>query len=144
MQPTSSGSSLINSDKKIIGQLYGLYWCADIQCDNPVAQIVAYGKFSVSWTGSDTPIPAKDNRRKLQPWLDPNNTETVWNGLCVPSAVYFTNKTVATNTTITSCGTINIQNVKVLKGAKLILEAEGEVNIIGDFEVEIGAEFEIR
>jgi secreted trypsin-like serine protease len=50
---------------------------------------------------------------------------------------------VTTNTTITSCGDINIQYVKVQNGAKLILDAAGEVNIISDFEVELGSEFEI-
>lgn len=56
----------------------------------------------------------------------------------------FTNQTVTTNTTVTSCGDINVQNVKVQNGAKLILDAAGEVNIISDFEVEVGSEFEIK
>jgi hypothetical protein len=38
---------------------------------------------------------------------------------------------------------INVQNVKVQNGAKLILDTAGEVNIISDFEVELGSEFEI-
>jgi subtilisin family serine protease len=55
----------------------------------------------------------------------------------------FTNRTVTTNTTVTSCGDINVQNVIVTNGAKLTLNAAGEVNIISDFEVELGSEFEI-
>jgi hypothetical protein len=40
---------------------------------------VYYGKFSVSWTGNG----ATDNRRKLQPWLDPAGTNpTTLNGAC--------------------------------------------------------------
>ncbi len=80
MQPGSSGSPLINSNRHIIGQLYGPYnknRCPTYQCDNPSEQNVAYGKFSVSWTGNG----ASDNRRKLQPWLDPLNTgQQVLNG----------------------------------------------------------------
>jgi subtilisin family serine protease len=57
--------------------------------------------------------------------------------------VNFTNQTVTTNTTITSCGDINVQNVTVTNGAKLTLNAAGEVNIISDFDVELGSEFEI-
>ena len=53
------------------------------------------------------------------------------------------NQIITTNTTITSCSNINIQNVKVQNGAKLILDAAGEVNIISDFEVELGSDFEI-
>jgi subtilisin family serine protease len=58
--------------------------------------------------------------------------------------VNFTNQIVTANTTVTSCGDINVQNVKVQNGAKLILDAAGEVNIISDFEVELGSEFEIN
>ena len=58
--------------------------------------------------------------------------------------VNFTNRTVTTNTTITSCGDINVQNVTVTNGAKLTLDAAGEVNIISDFEVAAGSELEIK
>jgi len=60
------------------------------------------------------------------------------------SPVNFTNRIVTTNTTVTSCGDINVQNVKVQNGAKLILNAAGEVNIISDFDVDLGSEFEIQ
>lgn len=56
--------------------------------------------------------------------------------------INFTNQIVTTNTTVTSCG-INVQNVKVKNGAKLILDAAGEV-IISDLEVDLGSEFEIK
>jgi hypothetical protein len=57
--------------------------------------------------------------------------------------VNFTNQTVTTDTTVTSCGDINVQNVTVTNGAKLTFIAAGEVNIISGFEVELGSEFEI-
>ena len=66
----SSGSPLINDNRRIIGQLYG---GSSINCSNPSQDIAVYGKFSVSWTGNG----ATDNRRKLQPWLDPQNTGTI-------------------------------------------------------------------
>ena len=66
-----------------------------------------------------------------------------FDGYCQP--VNFTNQIVTTNTTITNnCGNINVQNVKVQNGAKLILDAAGEVNIISDFDVDLGSEFEIK
>jgi subtilisin family serine protease len=58
--------------------------------------------------------------------------------------VNFTNQTVTTNTTVTSCGDINVQYVTVTNGAKLTLEAAGNVNIISDFEVALGSEFEVK
>jgi hypothetical protein len=88
MQPVSSGSPLINSNRRIIGQLYGPGYCSLDQCNNPGNQRVAYGKFSVSWTGNG----ATDNRRKLQPWLNPANDVMTLNGLgrCNPAVTSFT------------------------------------------------------
>lgn len=59
----SSGSPILNYDRKIIGQLHGgMKGCA------PITKF--YGKFDVSWTGNGT----SNNKRKLQPWLDPMGT----------------------------------------------------------------------
>ena len=67
------------------------------------------------------------------------------NAHCLTQSILnFTNQTVTNNTTVTNNCDISIQNVRVRNGAKLILDAAGEVNIIGDFEVELGSEFEIR
>ena len=76
----------------------------------------------------------------------------------------FTTPTVSTTQTVTG-GNINVQNVTVTSGAtltikaecninvqgvivknnsKLILDAGGEVNIISDFDVQLGSEFEIK
>ena len=61
------------------------------------------------------------------------------------TTVNFINQTVTANKTIKNCaGNINVQNVKVQNGAKLILDAAGEVNIISDFDVDLGSEFEIK
>ena len=68
MQPGSSGSPLINANRKIIGQLFGPYYCGNIQCGLPGSQEVVYGRISTSWTGGG----AITNR--LSNWLDPNNT----------------------------------------------------------------------
>ena len=45
--------------------------------------------------------------------------------------------------TLEASGNINVQDVQVKNGAKLILDAVGEVNIISDFDVDLGSEFEI-
>lgn len=69
----SSGSPLINSNRKVIGQLHGGYSnCISNGIYGP-DKPDWYGKFSVSWTGNG----ATDNRRKLQPWLDPQNTGAI-------------------------------------------------------------------
>ena len=61
-----------------------------------------------------------------------------------PTVVNFTNQTVTSDTTVVSCGDINVRNVTVTNGARLTLDAACEVNIISDFEVESGSELEIK
>lgn len=55
----------------------------------------------------------------------------------------FTNQTVTINTTIEDCN-INVQMVDVTNNSKLTIEAENEVIINGEFEVELGSELEIK
>jgi hypothetical protein len=62
--------------------------------------------------------------------------------LCSP--VNFTNRTVTINTTINSCGNINVQNVTVTNNAKLMLDASNETIINGSFEVTSGSQLEIK
>ena len=128
----SSGSPLINNYRRVIGQLHGGY----ANCNN-VDSADWYGKFSVSWHNSTNP------KRRLSDWLDPNNTcVTVLDGCS--NLVNFTNQTITTDTTVVSCGDINVQNVKVKNHAKLTLNAAGEVNIISGFDMEPGSELEIK
>lgn len=74
----SSGSPLINSNHRVIGQLYGAATCSNTNCSDPSSDISNYGKFSVSWTGDG----ATDNRRRLDHWLHPGSgtAPTILNG----------------------------------------------------------------
>jgi hypothetical protein len=61
----SSGSPLLNSSHRIIGQLYGgRSNCSDQSLPD------WFGKFSVSWTGNGDPSIC----RRLNHWLDPDNS----------------------------------------------------------------------
>jgi hypothetical protein len=69
----SSGSPFLNNNHHIIGQYHG---GVNAVCNTNYGMY--YGKFNVSWTGNE----ATDNRRKLQPWLDPiNSGVTVLDGI---------------------------------------------------------------
>ena len=72
----SSGSPLINSDRKVIGALKSA-WEATCQfIDSLHWFFYYYGKFSVAWDDNDT------LQRQLKHWLDPLNTgRKVINGL---------------------------------------------------------------
>ena len=53
------------------------------------------------------------------------------------------NQTINTDQTIEDCR-INVQDVNVTNGSELILDAELETTIDGDFEIELGSELEIK
>jgi hypothetical protein len=83
----SSGSPLINSNRRVIGQLHsGTSYCDPTVIDGTTYNRNSpdwYGKFSVSWTGSTTNTPAADNRRRLNHWLAPgmSNPPQILNGI---------------------------------------------------------------
>jgi len=56
----------------------------------------------------------------------------------------FTNQTVIADKIVTACTNLSVQNVTVSNGAKLKLEAPGEIIINGDFEIQLGSELEIK
>ena len=66
----SSGSPLINSNRRIIGQLHGGYADCVEQAPYGKNEPDWYGKFSVSWTGNNNDTI----QRRLNHWLDPLGT----------------------------------------------------------------------
>jgi hypothetical protein len=129
----SSGSPLITSGRYVIGQLHGGY----ASCD-ATSSPDWYGKFSVSWDYGST------STRRLKDWLDPNNTGiSILDGSsgCVNS---YTNQTVTTNTTVTGCSDLTVQNVTVSNNANLTLTAPNSVIINGSFEVAIGSTLNVQ
>jgi hypothetical protein len=69
------------------------------------------------------------------------NADYLTGGSCVNN---FANRTVTSNTTVTSCGDINVWNVTVTNGAKLTLDAAGTTTIGSNFEVQLGSQLEIK
>lgn len=80
----SSGSGLFNSQKRLIGQLFGGFAGGQPNCSDPANDEGDYGKLSYSWNNNG----ATDSRRRLRDWLDPvgGGSITVVNGqsTCVP------------------------------------------------------------
>ncbi len=67
----SSGSGLWNSDKRLIGQLFGGFLGGQPNCNDPFDDEGDYGRISVSWDGI---AGNTDPARRLKDWLDPNDT----------------------------------------------------------------------
>jgi hypothetical protein len=63
---------------------------------------------------------------------------------CLCDTLYFTNQTVTTDTTVTGCGDIDVQNVTVTDNAELTLDATGETFINGLFEVVLGSQLDVK
>jgi hypothetical protein len=129
----SSGSPLINSSRRVIGQLHG----GRASCSS-TSLPDWYGKLSVSWDNSTNP------KRRLKDWLDPNNTGVyVLNG-AFPCINNFTNQTVRTNTTVVACDNLDVQNVTVSGNANLRLRVPGKVTIGGPFNVRPGSSLRVQ
>ena len=69
-EPGSSGSPLLDQNKRIVGQLYG----GPSACGEVAANLRDYyGRFCVSWDSGATP------QTRLKDWLDPNGIGTLSN-----------------------------------------------------------------
>ena len=98
----SSGSPLINNNRHIIGQLYGI---DEGDCDAPDRDISVYGKFSFSWNGDPT---SNSRKRRLRDWLDPANINPqTWNGI----GVINTSSSISGPTVVCDQETYTIQNL---------------------------------
>jgi hypothetical protein len=64
--------------------------------------------------------------------------------LVYPLVVNFTNQTVNSDTTVKSCGDINVQDVNVTNNAKLKLDAPNVITIDANFSVPIGSQLQIK
>ena len=124
MEPGSSGSPLINLNRRVIGQLFrpGISaLCPEQLCgNNPGSQQVSYGKFSVSWTGGG----ATDSRRRLSDWLNPAGgiAPNTLNGIGVlnisgPSLLCSTNSYILQNPPPGSTITWTVSNTRLFSGS---------------------------
>ena len=87
----SSGSPLLNDEKRVIGQLHGGLTVGCPIVNNPSKKL--YGRFDLSWLGYNN-INNKKTRR-LFDWLDPNGTgglttNTIGSVLFTPQVVFRT------------------------------------------------------
>lgn len=68
----SSGSPLFDSETQlVIGQLFG---GSSDNCGSPFTDRAVYGGFFYSFENGDNPSAGLSTARRLQPWLDPDNT----------------------------------------------------------------------
>jgi hypothetical protein len=97
---------------------------------------MCYGKFNVSWTGNG----ATDSRRRLNDWLDPNNTNTTLDGgyyQC--NTIYINNQTYSSGTqTVTGC-IIEISNTTINSGATVNINSQQGVSFKPDFWAKNGS-----
>lgn len=124
----SSGSPLLNSAHKVIGQLRkGI----SEECNtNPYA---LYGKLDVSWTGGYNTY-ADSIHRRLDCWLDSLNTgaDTIEGLMVIPSSITFTNQQIDSNIAITGSGTLFVTgNVELRENCRMIVEPGGQLIIEG-------------
>lgn len=117
----SSGSALLNSAHKVIGQLFGGYSDCDLNYDEPDW----FGRFSVSWTSEGN----ASIYRRLNCWLDSLGTglQTL-DGLLVVSDTKLMDldEQLYSNIKITSTGQLTIQGeVEIMGSGRVFLESGG-------------------
>ena len=130
-QKGSSGSPLLNQNKRVIGQLHGGFVrCPIIHLGVEVNPIAWYGRFDISWDGTSSSTRLKD-------WLDPWNVDPiVWNG---SGCLYdFTNKTVTTNQTIIGCDYLIVRDVTISNNVSANFHAPRAVHIKPGFHATAG------
>ena len=136
-QPGSSGSPLFNK-KKIIGQLFGVGLCANIQCEDPKNQEVVYGKFNTSWDNSST------NEKQLAHWLASENcikdVQELDGGYfdnCQNNDIYITNP--ITNKKVFYATNKIVANSEIAATANVEMYANNEIIWDAGFNTDLGA-----
>lgn len=87
LEPGSSGSPLINSNHKLIGQACAI--SASLSCENP-NHACWYGRFYTSWTGNGSSSPY----RRLKDWLDPLGTNQTSISGCNSNSIYISGQSM--------------------------------------------------
>jgi len=143
LEPGSSGSPLINSSRRLVGQLLG---GDTVNCSTLIQNDMSYyGRFSISW---DRPNSVPTNR--LKDWLHPSTTSApntldgiMYSSPCtLPPATF--SGTVNTGTITVRGSSVSASNATVLPGNKLNLIGCTNINITGPFTVQSGASFEAK
>ncbi len=130
----SSGSPLFNSNSRIIGQA----WVAGPTTNCSSKQYTRYGIFSASWNTFSSKF------KSLKSWLDPDNSNVNFldggycNGRTIINTNYSYNENIINNCELT------FQNVQIMNGAKVSAKAPLGTTLNGNFEVQLGSEFEIK
>ena len=140
VQHGSSGSPLFDQNRRVVGQLHGndeynrnLTYCAQ-----PRAQ---YGRFDISWTGGGA------NNNRLSNWLDPLGiigANGTFNGAYRPCpGNSLSNRTWSSNISYSNCQ-ITVTNSTITNNSTVTFDAESEVIINGNFEVQSGSSLIVR
>lgn len=122
----SSGSPLLTSEHKIIGQLF----TGSSDCDNLVGEDY-FRRFDISWNGCNN----DSIQRKLSCWLDSLNTglQAVEGLLIIPSAqTITTDQQLFSSIRIKNSGQLTIQsNVELMGNSRIMVEPGGKLIIDG-------------
>jgi hypothetical protein len=136
----SSGSPLLNQNHCVIGQLHG----GTSGCPPNVTNY--YGRFDVSWDGSNSSVRLKD-------WLDPLNTnESTLDGTSSCNTIYINNKTYPSTiqellgiTTFNFYGcNIEIANTTIKSNATVNIQAQEQIVLKPGFSAQSGSHVSIK
>jgi len=111
-EPGSSGSPLFNNNGLVVGTLSGGVSSCTASASN---KYDLYGKFNYHWNNSAN---GSTNDNKLQPWLDPNNTNATTCPLYDPNNTTSRANFTANPTTVNVGGTVQFTDASTIVGAE--------------------------
>lgn len=129
----SSGSPLYNSNKRIIGQLFGSGLCNNKNCINPFDDFANYGILGNSWYGNGFP------NGRLSDWLDPLNLGSIEHfGLRIIRDHYINYDKWVTG------DIVKFFNVEVEPGREVVVtELQDRFKANGTLKIPVGATFKV-
>ena len=135
----SSGSPLLNSNKRVVGQTYnGIY------CPSELEKYSLDGILGISWNGIDHLWGVADSSSRLRDWLDPLHTDVQFIDGISGCNQNLWNDTIKRNKVISGCDILHVKNVQIIKNISVDISATETVIINSDFHVEAGSDVYIH
>jgi len=127
----SSGAPLLNDHNRVIGQLHGgeQPFCPPVP--GGFVTVAFFGCLDFSWEG-------RDATERLSDWLDPVGTDAMFIDGMPLCRKEFTNQTISSNVDIAGCGVLHVQDIAIIRNAKVNVTATQEITINDAFHAEAG------
>ena len=128
--PGSSGSPILNLDKRVMGQLHG----GMAGCPPQTIQTNFFGRFDVSWDGNSS-------SERLKDWLDPNNSDPPYIDGIDYQCIHEISLTGVVSGTNHYQGVNSITSTQEIEGGTTSYKAVASITLLPGFHAKSGSDF---